>query len=166
MRKWILKVSGVVVPIVLCISMVLVIGGVSRAGYIQNLFETENDYRLKFVDSTDIELNLGATDKVILPVDVESAFEEDGNIVVKTRENAVALSPINCKVSSVNSNNAEIELKAGNITVVLIGIISGVKTGNCLNCGDVIGTIKGTRCVVKVFWGTRKLSLEEIRMLI
>lgn len=166
MRKWILKLSIIVVPIVLCLSMVLVVGGTGDTEYAQNLFDTENDYRLKFVDSTDIELNLGATDKVILPFDIESVSDEGGDIVVKTKENTVVLSPVECVVNSASSLTSEVELKSGNITVVIIGIISGVKTGNCLRCGDVIGTIKGTQCIVKVFWGTRKLSLDEIRMLI
>lgn len=166
MRKWIFRVSVIIVPVVLCLSMVLIVGQTKESKYAQNLFETENDYRLKFVDSNDIELNLGSTDKVLLPFDIESIEEENGDIVVTTKENSVVLSPVDCTVNLVSPLSSEVELKSGNITVVISGIISGVKTGNSLCCGDVIGTIKGNRCVVKVFWGTRKLSLDEIRMLL
>jgi len=167
MKRMVCKLSIVLVPIVLCFSMVLVINAYeSSATYTQNLFDTENDYRLKFVDSTDIELSLGTTNKVILPLEILSAIEEGGSILITTYENAVVYSPVDCLVNSVNALNSEIELKSGNITVVLTGILSGVKAGNKLVCGDVVGTVKGNTCAVKVFWGTRKLSLEEIKVLL
>ena len=167
MKKLIYKLSIVIVPIVLCFSMVLVLNvhGDSEK-YTQNLFETENDYRLKFVDSTDYELSLGSTDKIILPVEIISATEENGEIVITTYENAVILAPVACSVNSVIPVSSEIELKSGNIVVVISNIITGVKTGDSLLCGDVIGTVKGNTCNLKVFWGSRKLTLAEIKAII
>ena len=167
MKKFILRVSIVVVPIVLCVSMVLAIN-VHKEGlsYTQSLFETENDYRLKFVDSTDFELGLGSTDKIILPFEILSAREEGGFIVLETYENSIILAPADCVVNSVNPVNSETELQVGNITVILSNIVSGVRSGNRLACGDVIGTVKASECLLKVFWGERKLSLDEIRAVI
>ena len=90
MKRMVFKIGVIIVPLILSFSMVLVLnkhGGVAQ--YAQNLFETENDYRLKFVDSTDVELSLGETNKVIFPVDVISAREEAGKIYVETFENVV-----------------------------------------------------------------------------
>ena len=167
MKRMFFSFSIIVVPIVLCISMVLgVIKYGSSASYTQNLFESENDYRLKFVDSADVELGLGITNKVLVPLEILSVKEEDGSIILTTYENSVVFAPVDCMVNSVSGNNYEIELKSGKITVVITGIISGVSAGNKLLCGDVIGTVKGSTCAVKVFWGTRLLALDEIKALL
>ena len=167
MKRMVFKIGVIIVPLILSFSMVLVLnkhGGVAQ--YAQNLFETENDYRLKFVDSTDVELSLGETNKVIFPVDVISAREEAGKIYVETFENAVILAPADCIVQAVNPNDSEIELVSGSIRVVLTGVISGVQAGNVISCGEVIGTVKGTECIMQVFWKSQALSLSEIRALL
>ena len=167
MKKLLFSTSLVVVPLLLSISMLLVINRHGdSATYTQNLFEVGNDYRLKFVDSTDVELGLGMTNKVILPVDIFKVCEEDSKIKLTTAENAVILAPITCEVLETNRENAEIKLRSGKVLVVLDGVISGVARGNKLSCGDVIGTVKGNTCLIEVYWGSKKLSLEEIKALI
>ena len=165
MKKTLFKISLFVVPVVLGISMVLVLNTYqNNFNTAKFLLEAENDYRLKFVDSTDYELMLGETSKVLLPFEILNAEEVEGSIILTTYENSVILAPVDSKVLSVSNN--ELELGSGNITCVLSGVISGVKAGNELSVGDVLGTVKGTTCSIKVFWGTRKLSLEELKSLL
>ena len=59
--------------------------------------------------------------------------------------------------------NGELELKANNVRIVIVGLVSGVKVGDKLSCGEVIGTIKGEKCFFQVYFGTRKLSLSELK---
>lgn len=167
MRKLLHSTSLVVVPLILSISMLMLInrfGG--SAAYTQNLFDVGNDYRLKFVDSNDVELGLGMTNKVVLPVDVLGVKEDGGRIIVTTIENAIILSPIGCEVIDVNKELFEIKLKSGEISVIITNVISGVTKGRKVLCGEILGTINGDNCFIEVYWGAKKLSLEEIKVLI
>ena len=60
----------------------------------------------------------------------------------------------------------ELELKNNNIRLVITGLISGVVAGKKIQCGEVLGTVDGNQCVVNVFWGDRRLSLEELKVVI
>ena len=100
------------------------------------------------------------------PIEILSVTEDSGSIVLTTYENAVVFAPVDCVVNSANKNNYELELRSGKLTVVISGIISGVVAGNKLSCGDIIGTVRGTSCAIKVFWGTKLLSLDEIKALL
>ena len=159
------KFSLVCVPIILGFSMVLLFNVLQNSSLNAKTFIEENDYRLKFVDSTNFELSLGETDKVIMPLEILDVTEVDGSIIITSHENSVIYSPIACTVTSVLSGS-EVELKSNNLRCVISGIISGVQTGNVLDCGDVIGTLKGNTCALKVFWGTKKLTLEELKALL
>ena len=164
MKNWLFKISTIVVPVVLSVSIVFAFN--SFKGTTKNVFENEDEFKLKFVDSTDYELNLSGTSKVVLPIEILSAEEINGSVVLTTYENAVIYSPIDCQVSSVSFDKSEVEVVCNNIRCVISGIITGVKVGNVLHCGDVMGTVKGNRCSIKVFWGTRLLSLEELKGLL
>lgn len=156
----------VVVPILLGVSTIFLFNAYKSLNLNgKMLLEAENDYRLKFVTSADFEFSLGETNKVILPFEIIDVCEIDGSIKVTSTENAVVLSPITCVVNSV-SRNGEIELGVNNIRIIISGLISGVKAGNKISCGDCLGTLRGDSCFVKVFWGTRKLSLEELKALL
>lgn len=166
MKKTIFKFSLCCVPILLGLSMGLFLHyyeNFSLNG--KTLLEVENDYKLKFVDSNNYELYLGETQKVILPVEIVDINEVDGKIVIQTHENAVVNTPFMCTVEDVNGDGGII-LKSGKITCIISGVISGVVKGSSLGVGDILGTVNGSRISVEVFWGDRKLSLEEIRGLL
>lgn len=166
MKKLSIRALVFIAPIIMCLSMVMLLGRVNSKDSGKTVFESEQDFKLKFVDSADYELGLSGITKVIMPLEIFSAEEKNGYIEVTTRENAVVLSPVACEVSYINGANGEIELKANNIRVVIIGLVSGVKVGDKIECGELIGTIKGEKCRFQVYFGTRKLSLSEIKVML
>ena len=167
MRKLLNSTSLVVVPLIISISMLMLINSFGdSATYTQTLFDVGNDYRLKFVDSNDIELGLGITGKVVLPVDILGVCENGGRIVLTTIENAIIISPIECEVVDVNRELFEIKLQAGKINIILTNVLSGVSKGRKVLCGEVLGTVNGNSFFVEVYWGSKKLSLEEIKVLL
>lgn len=163
MYKKINKFGGVILPFIIFISVLLISSGVNGREVISNL-PIDNEYRLKFVDSSDYELGLSSISKVVLPVEVLGAEEVGEFIKLTSYENAVVYAPISCVV--IKNNGDELVLKAGKITCNIKEIICGTKAGESLNCGDVVGTLKGNYLLIKVFWGDRKLSLQEIEAMI
>ena len=165
MKKNVLKFAGILMPICLGLSMALLIhlSGEKLSGV--TFFNAEQDYKLKFVDSTDF-LTLSQSETMILPFEILSAVEKDDAIIITTYENAVVFSPLDCVVLSNLKSNNELELKSNNVRIVITGLLSGVNAGQVVSCGEVIGTVKGTTCAVKVFLGTRKLTLDELKALI
>ena len=160
-----MKIIGAVAPVVLCLSLLFVMEFVGFRSTGQ-VFESEQDFKLKFVDSNDYELGLSGITKVILPFDVLSAEEKDDYICIKTHENAVIFAPVDCKIKKIDKSNGEIELQANNIRVVLEGVISGVSEGKTIGCGEIIGTVKGESCLIQVYLGSRRLTLSEIRAIL
>lgn len=166
MKKTIYKLSSVLIPVVLGISVALGLINFGVNGKVSKFFlEAENDYRLKFVDSSDYELSLSGTEKVILPVEVLDISEKSEAICVTTNTNEIVMCPINCLVKS-RMANGDITLGLGNLSCIISGVVSGVEVGDSLQCGEVIGTVKGNKLYLQVYWGTRKLSLDELRALL
>ena len=60
----------------------------------------DNEYRLKFVDSVQYEIGLSEIIKIIYPVEILSYRENSGVIEVKTYENSVVYSPIDCVIEN------------------------------------------------------------------
>lgn len=165
MKKMSLKLAGIFAPIILGMSMIVVVVFTGGNNYSATIFESEQDYKLKFVDSTDF-LALSESSALILPFEILSAEEGPDGIIVSTYENSVILAPTNCEVLSNNVSRKELELKNNNIRLVITGLISGVVAGKKIQCGEVLGTVDGNQCVVNVFWGDRRLSLEELKVII
>ena len=88
MKRKVIRLALFLVPIVMGVSMVLVVMVVGGNSYGATIFESEQDYKLKFVDSTDF-LSLSGTSAVILPFDIISAEDNGKRIKVTTHENAV-----------------------------------------------------------------------------
>lgn len=163
MYKWVIKFGGTIVSVSLFISMFLVSGRFKGKEFFSNL-PIENEYRLKFVDSVDYELGLSATIKIIYPVDILKLEEINGLIKIYSLESSIVYAPIDCNVVSNNPN--EIVLKYNKLKCSISNIISGVKSGTNLSCGDVIGSLKSDYLLLKVFWGDRQLTLKEIEVMI
>lgn len=161
MKRKVIRLALFLVPIVMGVSMVLVVMVVGGNSYGATIFESEQDYKLKFVDSTDF-LSLSGTSAVILPFDIISAEDNGKRIKVTTHENAVIYAPLDCEVVFYDASSQELELKCNIVRVVISGLISGVKAGTKLVCGEVIGTVNGTSCFVQVYWGDKYLSLQEL----
>jgi len=165
MNKKILKIINMFFPVAFGVCFVIGVCFWGGKKFSANILEAEQDYRLKFVDSTDF-LALSESDALILPFEILSVQESQDGIIVKTHENAVVFSPIDCKVVSNNTRNNEIELKCNNLSVTISGLVSGVTAGQVLECGAVIGTVMGESCLVNVCFSGRKLSLEELRSIL
>ena len=162
MKKVFKRMVLFLVPIVMGLSMVLVLSFVGGNTFGASIFESEQDYKLKFVDSTDF-LSLSGTSSVILPFDIVYAEDDGKKIKVTTHENAVIFSPLDCEVVSNDSLNQRLELKYNIIKVVITGLISGVKEGTKLQCGEIVGTVDGTTAFVQVYWGEKYLTLQELK---
>ena len=89
--------AGIFAPIILGMSMILVVVFAGGNNYSATIFESEQDYKLKFVDSTDF-LALSESSALILPFEILSAEEGPDGIIVSTYENSVILAPTNCEV--------------------------------------------------------------------
>ena len=150
------------VPVFLGLSMIFVLTLTGRNSYGATIFESEQNYKLKFVDSTDY-LTLSESSTVILPFDIISAEETAEGIFVETHENAIIYSPLDCEVISYDINTRELKLKVDSVKIKIKGLISGVKTGDKVACGQIIGTVDGASCLVEVMWGNKRLSLQELK---
>lgn len=131
----------------------------------ERVFDIENDYKLKFVDSTDYKLNLAGTEKVLLPSPILNMSEKAGKIKIEVLENSVIYAPIDCKVSEITSDGA-IVLTKNKIKCKLFNLIVGVIKNKEVEVGEVIGSVNGSYLYAEVFYGKRKLSLDEIKGLI
>ena len=165
MKSKIIKTIIMLTPIFLGLSMIFVLYfGVGR-NYGATIFESEQDYKLKFVDSTDY-LTLGDSTTLILPFDILSAEETEEGIIVKTQENAIVYAPLDCDVISYDTNSRELQLHVNSIKVLIKGIITGVSPGDKIACGQLVGTVDGNSCVIRVFWGKKCLSLQELKVIL
>lgn len=156
------RIAMILVPIIIGISMICVIQISGGNIYGATLFESEQDYKLKFVDSTDF-LSLSEMNSAILPFEIVGVVESSEGIIVTTYENSVILAPLDCKVVSNSSISQTLELESGGVRVILKNIISGVKKDNKILCGEVIGTVDGNSCIIQVYLGSKKLTLQELK---
>ena len=163
MITWINKFGGV---LFFCICMFSSFLHLSIEGGFASLSKLplDNEYRLKFVDSVQYEIGLSEIIKIIYPVEILSYRENSGVIEVKTYENSVVYSPIDCVIE--NKGNNKICLKAGNIMCAVSNIICGVEDQKAIACGDVVGSIIGDSFFVEVFIGSERLSLSDIEAII
>lgn len=150
------------VPIILGLSMIFMLYLTGGNSYGASIFESEQDYKLKFVDSSDF-ITLGESSTVILPFEILSVDDTREGIVVKTHENAIIYAPISCEVISYDKSTRVLELFANSINIRIKGLISGVCVGDKINCGQIIGSVDGDSCLVQVSWGSKKLTLEELK---
>lgn len=162
MKNKFIKSAILSVPIVLGISMIFMLYLTGGNSYGASIFESEQDYKLKFVDSSDF-ITLGESSAVILPFEILSVENTNEGIFVKTHENAIIYAPISCAVISYDKSTRELELCANSIKVRIKGLISGVREGDKIDCGQVIGSVDGNSCLVQVLWGSKKLTLEELK---
>lgn len=167
MIKYTTKLGSIVLPLVVLLSVML--SSVPKVDVYENLngFYLDNEYKLKFVDSVDYELGLSDASKIIMPVTILKAeLDSLGWIKLTTYENSVVYTPIETMVVGVDSVNKIVKLKTSKITIELKNLICGQKEGVKLFCGDVIGSVQGNVLLVKVFWGDKLLSLEELEAII
>lgn len=166
MQKILKMLQAIIFPIVMVLSVGLY--RISEINLKQTLSELlpNSDYKLKFVDSTEVELGLSSAEKIILPIDILSVEEKDEWINLTTYENSIIYAPLDVDVTDVDSSKQSIELKLSSLTIVLKNVITGLSSGAKVKCGEVVGSVNGSVLKVKVLWGKRVLSLEEIRDII
>lgn len=164
MKNCIFKILAIALPIAVAISFCILGKNNLVVEDLSGIMPIENEYRLKFVDSVDYDIGLSSSFKAMAPVEIVGIEPSGEWIKVYTAENAVVVAPIQCKV--VHRGADSITLQAGKITVDLKNIIVGTMVGNSLEIGQLVGTVCGDYCLIKVYYGERLLTAEEIEALL
>lgn len=163
-------INGVKKYALVCFSMLLLCSCVflELKNTIKSAIEqvyTDNDYKLKFVDSSQVELGLSFSYKVIQPVEIiEISEQSDGWIALITHENAVVYAPVDAQV--VACDNGCVSFRVSKLTITIKNMVSGVVAGQKVKCGEIVGSVNGTQLFARVQWGSKTLSYNEIKEMV